>query len=194
MKPALAHAWLTALTLCATMPARELLYNGTFELVPDSGWKLYTWGDFPDTGNCRLRQLTDFEPDRDFELMLHKMLHQGMKLSQRINLPALDLGFSVSARLTAKTERDSLFAAAAVCLEYLGQHDTVLGETRIYSATRGCIWTSTPCLHLIRAPDSLNWHEYRFRLQDELANLPAVNPDSITALRVALLAYVLGNS
>ena len=179
--------------LAAVVPGRELVYNGTFELAADSGWKLYVWGDFPDTGNCRLRRLSDFYPDRDFEVMLHKMLHQGMKLSQRVDPPSLDLGLSFSARLTSKTERESLFAAGAVCLQYLDTRDSALGETRIYSATPGCTWQSGPILHLIGAPDSLHWHDYRLNVSDELVNLPGVPRDSIRALRVVLLSYVLGN-
>lgn len=171
----------------------ELVFNGDFELRPDSGWEVVRWGDFPDTGNCRLRYRHDFSPDRDFEVMLHKMLHQGMRLQQRVEIATLDLEFSVSCRLTSKTERDSLYAAAAVFLEYLDTCDSVLGETRIYSATRGCDWLSGPRLHLIRAPDSLSWHDYRISIRAELDSLPGVAPDSVKAIRVGLLAFVRGN-
>jgi len=177
----------------AFAPARELVRNGDFELPPDSSWQLYVCGDYPDTGNCRLRRRHEFHPDRDFEVMVHKMLHQGMKLSQRVAIPDLDLGFAVSCRLTAKTERESLFAAACIGVEYLDSRDSVLGETRILSATPGCTWTSGPVLHLIPAPDSLNWHDYQFNVAAELDNLPGVNRDSIRAVRVGLLAYVENN-
>lgn len=171
----------------------ELVRNGDFELAPDSGWQVEVWGEFPDTGNCRLRWQHSFNTDRDFEVMLHKMLHQGMRLVQEVEIPTTELEFSVSARLTSKTERDSLYAAAAVCVEYLDRRDTVLGETRIYSATRGCDWTSGPFLHLVRAPDSLHWYDYRFNVEDELALLTGVNPDSVRSIRVGLLSFVLGN-
>ncbi len=121
------------------------------------------WGLFPDTGNCRLRWQHSFHPDRDFEVMIHKMLHQGMKLYQRVEINDIEsLAFSVSCRLTAKSESDSLFAAAAVCLEFLDNSDSVLGETRIYVATRGCDWQNSPRLHLIPAPDSFHWYDYHF--------------------------------
>jgi len=173
--------------------AANLVYNGDFELPADSGWKRLAWGDFADTGNCRVRRTHAFYPDRDYELMLHKMLHQGLQLTQRLPVSDLDLGFGLSARLTSKTERESLFAAAAVCLEFLGAADSVLGETRIYSATSGCDWRPGPALHLIRAADSLSWHDYRLLVEDELDSLPAVCRDSVRALRVRVLAYVLGN-
>jgi len=173
--------------------ARELVRNGDFELPPDSGWQVIRWGEYPDTGNCRLRWQHSLHPDRDFEVMIHKMLHQGMKLYQKIPVSTLDLWFSVACRLTAKTERESLFAAGAVCLEYLDAVDSVLGETRIYSATSGCTWTNSPTLHLIRAPDSLSWHRYRLSVRSELDSLPGIAPDSVKAIRIALLAYVLGN-
>ncbi|MGQ9707957.1 MAG: hypothetical protein ACUVUR_03665 [bacterium] len=173
---------------------RELVNNGDFEFPPDSGWQVVRWGLFPDTGNCRLSWQHSFNPDRDFEVMIHKMLHQGMKLFQRVEITGLDLEFSVSCRLSAKSESDSLFAAAAIAIEYLDSKDSVLGETRIYSATRGCDWQNSPILHLISAPDSLHWHDYRFDLRTELENLTGVEPAQVKALRVGLLAYVLGNS
>lgn len=177
----------------AGIKARELVYNGDFELPPDSGWQVVRWGLFPDTGNCRVRWEHSANPDRDFEVMIHKMLHQGMKLFQRVELPDLDIEFSVSCRLTAKSESDSLFAAAAVFLEYLDNSDSILGESRIYVATRGCDWQNGPNLHLIRAPDSLNWYDYRFSLREELESLPGVRPELIKAIRVGLLGFVLDN-
>ncbi len=171
----------------------NLVYNGGFELLPDSGWKQLAWGDFADTGNCRVRRTHAFHPDRDYELMLHKMLHQGLLLSQRLEFEDLDLGFALSARLTSKTERESLFAAASVGLQFLGSGDSVLGETRVYSATAGCDWRSGPALHLVRAPDSLSWYDYRLDVPDELASLPGVVPESVRALRVVVQAFVLGN-
>jgi len=185
--------WLLMLLLAGVGAGRELLYNGDFELVPDSGWQVERWGEFPDTGNCRLRWRHDLAPDRDFEVLVHKMLHEGMRLSQRVDVATLDLEFQAHCRLTAKTERETLFAAAGVCVEYLNRDDSVLGESRIYAATSGCDWQSGPRLHLIRAPDSLNWHRYRFGVRDELANLPGVAPDSVRAIRVSLLGYVKGN-
>jgi hypothetical protein len=183
---------LLALVLAAThAPARELVRNGDFELPPDSSWQLYVWGDYPDTGNCRLRWRHEFDPDRDFEVLIFKMLHQGMRLSQKVVVPGTDLGFGVSCRLWAKTERESLFAAACVCVEYLDRSDSVLGETRIFAATSGCDWVSGPALHLIRVSDSMNWYDYRFNVASEFDNLPGVERDSIQSVRLSLLGYIL---
>jgi len=181
------------LVMAGSASGRELLANGDFELSPDNGWRYDTWGNFLDTGNCHLRWRHDWDPDRDFEVMLHKMLHQGMRLSQKVGVEGLDLGFSVWCRLTSKTERESLFAAACVGIEYLDAADSVLGETRIYSATSGCTWENGPAFHLIRAPDSLHWYNYRLNIASELGNLPGVNPDSVGTIRVSLLSYVLDN-
>jgi len=181
------------LILLAASPARELVRNGDFELPPDSSWQTYVWGEYPDTGNCHLWHRPELFPDRDFEVMIHKMLHQGMRLSQKVAVPDLDLGFAVSCRLWAKTELESLFAAGCVSLEYLDRSDSVLGETRIFTATSGCDWTSSPSLHLIRVSDSLNWHDYQFNVASELDSLPGVNRDSVRAVNVGLLAYVLNN-
>jgi hypothetical protein len=185
---------LLAIALAATLaPARELVQNGDFELPPDSSWKTYVWGDFSDTGNCHRWYRHELDPDRDFEVMIHKMLHQGMKLSQEVEISNLDLGFTASCRLWAKTERETLFAAGCIGLEYLDSYDSVLGETRIYVATSGCDWASSPVLHLIRVSDSLNWHDYEFNIASELDNLPGVERDSIRSISIYLLAYVLNN-
>jgi hypothetical protein len=188
------HLLTVAILLAAALaPARELVRNGDFELPPDSSWELSVWGEFPDTGNCRLRWRHEFHPDRDFEVMVYKMLHQGMRLSQKVEIPHLDLGFAVSCRLWAKTESETLFAAACIYVEYLDRFDSVLGETRILAATSGCDWSSSPVLHLIRVSDSLNWYDYQFNVASELDNLPGVDRDSVRAVNVGLLSYVKNN-
>jgi len=184
---------LFALTI-ATGFSRELIYNGNFELPPDSGWRVIRWGEFPDTGNCRLRWLHTYHPDRDFEVMIQKLLHQGMKFFQQIDIPSLELQFSVSCRLSAKSESESLFAAAAVVLEYLNSSDSLLGETRIFYATPGCDWQNSPLLHLIRVSDTINWHNYRIDILNDLESLPGIEPTEIKSIRVGLLSFVRGNS
>ncbi|MBN2536769.1 hypothetical protein JXB37_00670, partial [candidate division WOR-3 bacterium] len=62
------------------LAGHELVQNGDFELPPESGWRARAWGEFTDTGNCRLRWRHSFHPDRDFEVMVHKMLNQGFAL------------------------------------------------------------------------------------------------------------------
>ena len=184
---------LSALLLAGLGAGRELVLNGDFERAPGFGWRDSAWGNFPDTGNCRLRWLHDLEPDRDFEVMVHKMLHQGYRLEQRVDVADLDLGFSASCRLNVKTELESLYAAGAVCLEYLDRAGTVLGETRIYAATSGCDWQPGPTLHLIEAPDSVNWYDYHLLVDQELDSLPGVPRDSVRSVNVVVLSFVLGN-
>ncbi|MFO7675025.1 MAG: hypothetical protein R6X12_01710 [bacterium] len=169
---------------------RELVLNGDFECSPFEGWREQAWGEFTDTGNCRLGHRPDLDPDPDFEVVVHKLLNAGYALYQQVPVSGVDLGFGVSCRLTSKTENRDYYAAAAVCLEYRDAGDSLLGETRIFSATTGHPWRDSPTLHLIGASDSLNWHEYRFNVAEELANLPGVAPGDIRSIRVVLLAYV----
>lgn len=75
---------------------------------------------------------------------------------QKVSISTLNLEFHVSCRFAAKSESDSLFAAAAIGLEYLDNEDSVLGETKIVYATAGCTWQNSPTLHLIRVPDTVN--------------------------------------
>jgi hypothetical protein len=185
---------LCGLALAVPVVSRELLLNGNFEQepIPAHGWTFATWGNFPDTGNCRLRWRHDFHPDRDFEVMLQKTLHEGTSLSQVISPPSTNIDFDVTCRLVARTTSESLFAAACISLEYRDRDDSVLGETRILYATSGCDWQNGPALHLLPVADSL-WHDHHLRIAEELTHLPAVNPADIKTIRVSLLSYVKDN-
>jgi hypothetical protein len=180
----------------SSLSARELLTNGSFEepaLL--NGWSWDTFGLFSDSGNTHLWHSYYYDPDLDQEVCAHKILHQWALLSQKTDVPSLDLNFSVSARLFCKTERPDTgyYACACVVLDYLDEQDTVLGETRIYSRTGGCPWTNTATLHLIQAADTNRWHNYTFNVNSELDALPGVNRDLIRRIRVGLWPYVRNN-
>jgi len=181
--------------LAGGLAARELVVNGDFEQPSATGWKWDTFGFFSDTANCHLWQSCYFDPDLDREVCVHKILHQWAMLSQDIDVPSVNLNFSASAKLFCKTERPDtgFYACANLILQYLDSGDSVLGETRIYTHTGGCDWTSSAALHLISALDSTRWHNYSFNVADELGNLSGVNPAQIRRIRVGLWSYARNN-
>jgi hypothetical protein len=184
-----------AMLLCGMASARELLVNGDFEDPARTTWRWDTFGNASDTGDCHLWQSYYYEPDLDREVCVHKTLHQWAMLSQTVDVPNTNLNFSASAKLFAKTERPDTgyYACANVIVSYLDANDSVLGETRIYVHTGGCDWKSTSVLHLINAPDSTQWHNYAFNVDNELNNLPGVNRADVTKIRVGLWSYVRNN-
>lgn len=180
-----------ALLAVASVSARELIADGNFEQEPTAnGWQFERWGNYPDTGNCRFRWRHSFDPDRDFEVMVQKTLHRGARLSQIVPVATLDLGFEVSAKMFSRTNSESTWTAACVCLDYLDADDSLLGSTRIYKPTSGCPWESDDTLHLIRVHDTL-WHDYQLDVSAELANLPGVERTAIRSIRVAVLGFVV---
>jgi len=183
------------LAVAGILPARELLVNGTLEEPPNVGWRWDTFGLFADSGNCHLWQSCYFDPDLDREVCVHKILHQWDMLSQTVDVPDVSLNFSVSAKLFCKTERPDtgFYACANVVLYYLGEIDSVLGETRIYAHTGGCDWVDSPMLHLIEAPDTTRWHNYAFNVASELTHLAGVNPSQVRRIKVGLWSYARNN-
>lgn len=82
---------------CSLLLGSNLVINGDFELDPiANGWVFERWGNYPDTGNSRLRWLHSLNPDRDFEVMVQKTLHRGARLSQVVRVPSLELEFAAS--------------------------------------------------------------------------------------------------
>jgi hypothetical protein len=185
---------LVSFALASGAGAAELLQNGDFELAPvaENGWTFESWGNFPDTGNCRLRWAHAMLPDRDFEVSLLKTLHGGTKLSQTVSVPTLDLRFSVECSLAVWATLDTYYTVGCVSVEFLDRADSVLGETRLYRATRGCSWRSSPVLHLVAATDSA-FHRYTLDIRDELDSLSGVNPAAVKSIRVGLYSWVNGN-
>lgn len=181
------------LALVAPVLSRELTTNGNFEQEPTAnGWLFERWGNYPDTGNCRFRWQHSFNPDRDFEVMVQKTLHRGARLSQVVPVPNTNLGFGVSAKLFSRTNSETTWTAACICLDYLDASDSVLGSTLIYKPTSGCTWVSDDTLHLIRVDDTL-WHDYHLDISAELSNLPGVPGSDVRAIRLSALGYVIAD-
>lgn len=177
---------LLLLLVCAVLGfSSTLLTNGDFEQDLSVGWTAQFLGQLTtDT----IDRATTFDPDPDYELRVKKYDASYAKLCQEIDVPSTNLDFSVSTRLLAREYSASspYWAAASIVLSYLNEAGTVLGETRIVHKSAHCPWTSTTTRHLIIAADSINWYTYSFNINDELANLPGVNPVDIARVRVTV--------
>ncbi len=166
--------------------AQELIINGAFELDINTGWSIDSiegMTPYYDT----LDRAIDFHPDPDYEARIKKYDSAHAMLYQIFNVGTTNLAFGITAKLYAVeyNPAGTYFAAAAVVLSYMNDSSAVLGETRICYKTGHCTWANSSILHLIEAPDT-NWNTYSFNVDDELANLPGVNPLDIAKVKIAL--------
>lgn len=179
-------AGLLALGFAAVVQGHELVINGDFELDITAGWSIDSvegMTPYYDT----LDRGIDFDPDSNYEARVKKYDSAHAMLYQIFDVNTTNLLFGIIVKLYAVeyNPAGTYFAAAAVVLSYMNDSGAVLGETRICYKTAHCTWANSPTLHLIEAPDS-NWHAYSFNVDDELANLPGVNPLDIAKVKVAL--------
>ena len=145
------------------------------------GWTFTTLG-----SGCWVLRNTGYDPDPDYEVCVNKNGPSGFaKLHQTIDVIITDLNFSVHTKLYAYDSKVGSWAAASVVLSYMNDFNTVLGETRICQKSAHCPWASSPTRHLIIAADT-SWRDYSFNINDELTNLPGVDPLEISKIQVAL--------
>jgi len=181
---------LLMLTLAAALFATELIVNGDFEAPLATGWSQELAGDQINPGFYTFDR-GNYDADSDTEGYARKYLHGSAFLCQMVPTPNLDIRFSVDAWLFPQCQKNNFdyYSASAIALQYLDNNDVVLGTTRIYRGTMYCNWQNTPTLHLILAPDSMNWHRYSFDIRNELANLSGVNPAQVKRIKVGLYAH-----
>ena len=164
--------------------ATELLTNGDFEAPLIEGWTTESSG-----YGVLFDRATTYEPDLDYEVKVAKATGTGFaRLSQTVELPGLDAVLSADLSVSA-TATVTAWAAAVLAIEYLDETGHRLGETYIGDLSRYCPWVSGDALHLIEVDPSV-WATHSLTLDEELANLPAVDPFAVRAVRVSLLAYV----
>lgn len=167
-------------------PSNKTLLNGDFEQELNIGWIKNTAGlNYSDA----IERARNLDSDDDYELMIEKVNAGHIKLLQTIDVSTTSLNFSVSAKLQAIEHNSyaSYWAAAAICLRYLNESNQLLGETRITHKSPNCPWQNNEKLHLINVPNPDNWYTYGFNINDELANLSAVNLSDIKKIQVVLM-------
>ncbi|MBD3237304.1 MAG: hypothetical protein GF330_11410 [Candidatus Eisenbacteria bacterium] len=175
----------TLLLVLALVPAAgadELLINGTFEEDLEVGWQQIL-----DGGN--LYRATNYDDDEDYEARAHKGTGTGgAELRQEVAIPGLDATFHAALRPLASAT-SSAWAGSGIRVGYLDDAGTLLGETHLGVITSYCPWENSPTFHLIELDPGV-WQERGFRIDEELANLPGVDPAEVRRLRVSLLVDV----
>lgn len=162
-----------------------LLTNGDFEQELSTGWHQSFHGQgFGDT----LDRSSSFHPDPDYEVRVKKYDAAYARLYQTVNIATTDLEFAVSTKMYAREfePESTRWAAASVILEYLDAQQVLLGQSRICHKTPDCPYVNTPTFHMIEVADTANWYIYAFNVDNELQNLPGVNPLDIAKIKVSL--------
>ncbi|UCG93264.1 MAG: hypothetical protein JSV97_06090 [candidate division WOR-3 bacterium] len=179
------YKYLALFLIIGISNAGVLLTNGDFEQELDIGWTQRIQGS---NSYDTLNRATGYDPDPDYEVKVRKYDAAYMKLYQTVNIPTTDLEFSVNANLYAYEydPADTFWASASVTLFYLDNDNNVLGQTRICYNSPHCPYTNSDFFHMIEATSPNNWHNYSFNIDDELVELPGVNPADIAKIEVAL--------
>ncbi|HIE05206.1 MAG TPA: hypothetical protein EYP58_00225 [bacterium (Candidatus Stahlbacteria)] len=159
----------------------ELLTNGGFEEPITVGWSRLQYG-----ANVIFDRSTGHHPDPDYEIYIYKGDGGGYaKLYQTVDIPSTNLNFRSQLRFITYATGGTAWAGGALILSYLNSSNVVLGETRICNKTTYCPWKNSSTIHLIIAPTG-TWNLYEFNINDELENLPGVNPSQVKKMRVAI--------
>ncbi|HEX7321159.1 MAG TPA: hypothetical protein VF399_12495 [bacterium] len=159
-----------------------LLTNGDFERSFGTGWQIHALWAADSVSRC-----TWYDPDPDYEALVYTSNGGSPRLYQRVNIPVTALDFSAILKLSADDNNaDTLcWAAAALVISYVNQSGNVLGQTRIGQWTTPCPWQNSPVLHLVSVADTL-WNAYSFSIDNELAQLPGVDPAQVRSIEIAL--------
>lgn len=171
-----------AVAIAPGAAADELLVNGDFEEELTVGWQQTLDGG-------TITRATNFDPDDDYEVRVYKGTGSGgAQLLQEVAIPGTDATFQVALRPLASAT-STAWAASGIRVDYLGQSGNLLGETLLGVITPYCPWENTPTFHLIEVDPGL-WQERSFRIDEELANLPGIDPAAVRSLRVTALVHV----
>jgi hypothetical protein len=161
--------------------ARGLLTNGDFEQNLTIGWT----EDHTST-NYLINRATNYDPDPNYEAQVYQGTGSGYAmLYQAVDIPSTDLAFTADVKLYAYDNHGSAWCGAALIIFYLNASGARLGDTRICARSPQCPWANSSTRHIIDATDSL-WHNYAFNINDELSNLPGVNPSNVAKIQIAL--------
>lgn len=172
---------IASLVLAAAPPAHagELLANGDFELTLDQGWTQEI------DGSGYINRSTGLDPDPDYEVLVRKSTGTGfVQLYQRVPCPTTDLEFSASVKIMANATSEA-WAGATLRLSYVDYQGFTLGSSNMCARTGRCPWNDSATEHYMEVP-AYAWTDYAFNLNDELQNVPGVNPADIKEIVISL--------
>lgn len=179
------NRYLILILIIGICTASNYITNGDFEQPLATGWTQYSSNAYGG-----IMRGSGYHPDPDYEAYVYRIGQYSSaggyeKLYQTVDIPLIDIDFSVSLKLYA-WDNGSSWCGAACVLSYLDDSDVVLGKTRICYESPGCPWSNSPTQHLIAVYDS-SWHDYTFNINDELQNLSGVNPLNVAKITVTLM-------
>jgi len=164
--------------------AVELITNGDFEWPLDTGWISGMSG-----SGASITRGTSHDEDPDYEVYLRKPTGSGhVRVSQTVSVPGTDATFSARLKMNASATMTA-WAASALILTYQDAGGQALGETRYVVRSQHCPWQSSPTLHIV-LPDPGVWTDIAFTLDEELPNLPGIDPMLVQQVEVALYGLV----
>jgi hypothetical protein len=160
--------------------ADNLVVNADFELPLEPAWTSTS------SGECTIERDTSLDPDPDYEahIVLSGLGHG--RLLQVVEVLDTEIDFSVILKLHADATGEA-WAGAAIVLTYLDDTQAFLGETLLGAWTHECPWENGPTEHLVSLPAD-EWMDWTLNINDDLQELPAVDPLAVRYIRVALNA------
>lgn len=160
--------------------AQNYVMNGDFERELTDGWSQSY------SGSKIITRGTGFDEDPDYELWCEKFGGQSgyAKCYQDVDVPSTSIEFAIKAKIYAWDNHSSAWAGAGIILKYKNSSNQVLGETRICMRSTQCPWNNSSRCHIISVSDSM-WHNYLFTLDEELANIPSVDPAEVAKVEVS---------
>jgi hypothetical protein len=160
----------------------ECVVNGDFEQELEVGWQ-----QLDEATNAAIARNADLDDDPDQELGLRFNNGVGeISVWQRFAIPNTDLDIATTIRARASGSGGA-WVAAGFRLGYLDRNMVVLGRTFIGRMSSDCPWFGSPTLHLVTSAHD-EWEQYSFNLNDELANLPGVDPSEVAYLEVEVFS------
>ena len=179
MTCAVSRCCFLALLLCGPAYAGELVINGDIEQPLTEGWSQFI------DGAGLISRATTYDEDPDYEVMVRKTTGSGVvQIMQTISIPTTELQFSASVKMLATATSDA-WAGSALRLTYIDYHGFTLGHTSICARGGRCPWNDNDTEHYMEVPDA-TWRDYTFNLNDELLNLPGIDPQQIKDIELAL--------
>ena len=177
-----------AILLNGLAQATELLINGDFEQALDVGWTDTVVG----TTGSYFFERTDTlgQPTPGFAARVYKYLASYASLSQTVDVPDVNLNFSLHGRLRIGGGSSTCWPVAAIILRYKNSSGSELGNTKMWVHSEYATWTSSDTAHLIEINTPETWETYGLDVAQEIASyLPGVNPTEVRKVTIELYAY-----
>lgn len=168
--------------------ATELVTNGDFEQPLEIGWTDSVVG----TSGSFFFERADTlgQPSTGYAARTYKYLASYASLSQTVDVPNVNLNFSLYGRLRIGGGSSTCWPVAAIILRYQNSSGVELGNTKMYIHTEYATWTNSDTAHLIEINTPESWETYGLDLAQEIANyLPGVNPSDVRKVTIELYSY-----